>query len=319
MSYFHAFMRRRLASALLAAFALLVTAGCSGGGDRATGAAPADLDAGAAGGAARGAPGPDAALVRQGAADYEPAAGEDQSGQSTNLTDVTSQAQIKTAAISLEADNVDEVLQQISDVVVVAQGEIESEDTSTNRQGEAVHSRLVLRVPVEDFEETVTKITDFGVRYTLETSVEDVTAEVADINSRVRSAEDSIAQLRRLFTAATKLGDIIALENELSQRQADLEALQAQQRALADLTTMSTITVTVRQTSDPPPPAEEDRAGGFIAGLKSGWDAMVGFLRALSHGLGLALPLGTLLALIAVGGYLLLRRFTPRLRPHANE
>ncbi len=313
MAYFHTFLRRRVAAALLAAFALLVMAGCSGTGGAAE---TADLDAGAAGGAAARVPqaGPDAL---EGAAEY--AADQGRRGQSTDLTDVTPQAQIKTAAISLYADNVDEVLPQVSDVVVVAQGEIESEDTSTNRQGKAVHSRLVLRVPVEEFEATVTKLTDLGVRYTLETSVEDVTAEVADINSRVRSAEDSIAQLRRLFSAATKLGDIIALENELSQRQADLEALQAQQRALADLTTMSTITVTVRQTSDPPPPAEEDRAGGFIAGLKSGWDALVEFVRALSHGLGLALPLGTLLTLVGVGGYLLVRRFTPRLRPRANE
>ncbi len=317
MAYFHTFLRRRVAAALLAAFALLVIAGCSGTGDESAGS-NLDADVPAAGGvAARGQqPGPD---ELEGAAQFATGAGEDKRRQSTDLTDVTPQAQIKTAAIRLEADNVDEVLQQVSDVVVVAQGEIESEDTSTNRQGQAVHSRLVLRVPVDEFDATVTKIADLGVRYTLETSVEDVTAEVADINSRVRSAEDSIAQLRRLFSAATKLGDIIALENELSQRQADLEALQAQQRALADLTTMSTITVTVRQTSDPPPPADEDRAGGFIAGLKSGWDALVEFVRALSHGLGLALPLGTLLTLVAVGGYLLLRRFTPRLRPRANE
>lgn len=317
MSYFHTFLRRRLASALLAAFALLVIAGCSGSGDRVAGAA-ADVDA-AAGGAARGAPA-QAARVPEGAADYASGADQGRRGRSTNLTEVTSQAQIKTAAISLEADNVDGVLQQISDVVVVAQGEIESEDTSTNRQGEAVESRLVLRVPVEDFEETVTKIADFGVRYTLETSVQDVTAEVADINSRVSSAEDSIAQLRRLFSEAKKLGDIIALENELSQRQADLEALQAQQRALADLTTLSTIAVTVRQTSTPPPPADDsNRAGGFIAGLKSGWDALVTFVLALSHGLGLALPLGTVLLLVALGVYLLVRRFTPWPRPRASE
>ena len=319
VSYFRTLLRRRLASALIAAFALLVIAGCSGSGDGAAGAAPnLDVDNAAAGGAARGVPGPDFSAP-QGAAEYASGADQGKRGQSTELTDVTPQAQIKTAAISLEADDVDEVLGQVSDVVVVAQGEIESEDTSTNRQGKAVNSRLVLRVPVEEFEATVRKIAELGVRYSLETSVEDVTAEVADINSRVRSAEDSIAQLRRLFSQAKKLGDIIALENELSQRQADLEALQAQQRALADLTTMSTITVTVRQTTQPPPPADDDRAGGFIAGLQSGWDAMVGFVRAMSHGLGLVLPLGTLLVLIGVAGYLLLRRVTPRMRPHANE
>lgn len=312
MSYFHQLMRRRLASGLLVAFALLVVAGCSSGDSEADQAA--DYDAGAAAGDAVRAP---AAVDRAG--NLATGAAEGSRRQSTDLTDVTPRAQIKTAAISLRADNVGEVLEQISDVAVLSQGEIASEDTSTNRQGEAVRSRLVLRVPVDEFESTVNEIAKLGVLHSLERSLEDVTAEVADINSRVRSAEASIAQLRRLFAAAEKLGDIIALENELSQRQADLEALQAQQRALADLTTLSTITVTVARPSTPLPGDDDDRAGGFIAGLKSGWDALVTFVRALSHSLGLALPLGSLLALVAAGGYLLVRRLTPWAGSRGNE
>lgn len=313
MSYFHQSTRRRLASVLLAAFALLVIAGCSSGGGESTSDSVAPAYAGGA------ADQPESGDAIAGAADLSSGAPQGGRGQSADLTEVTARAQIKTAAISLEADDVDKVLQQVSDVAVLATGEIASEDTSTNRKGQAVRSRLVLRVPVDEFETTVAKLADLGVLHSLTRSVEDVTADVADIDSRVRSAQDSIAQLRRLFTAAKKLGDIIALENELSQREADLEALQAQQRALADQTALSTITVTISQISTPPPPADDDRAAGFIAGLKSGWHALVTFVLALSHGIGVALPLGTLLLLVIVLVGLLVRRFTPRMRPRASE
>ena len=257
-----------------------------------------------------------------GVADYSAAGAKSSPRQHSKLagpTSLTSQAQIKTAAIGLRTKSVDRVLQQIADVALVSRGQITSEDTATNRRGEAVRSRVVMRVPVDQFEPTLTKVKGLGVLHSLARSVEDVTAQVADIDSRVRSAQDSIASLRRLFSAAQKLGDIIALENELSQREADLEALQAQQRALADQTALSTITITVTKATTAPKPGDSDKAGGFIAGLKAGWDALVGFVQAVSHGLGLLLPLGTLLLLTAGLIWFLVRRLTPWMRPRESE
>lgn len=305
---------------LLALSVLLAVAGCSSGGggssESSAGAGGAAVDAQVERSSSQG-----GNALAGGAADFSAphAAPPRSQPPSRDPIDVTPRAEIKTAAIGIKADDVDKVLQQISDVAVASRGEITSEDTSTNRQGDAVHSRIVLRVPVDEFESTVTGIAGLGVRYSLTRSVEDVTAEVADIDSRVQSAQDSIAQLRRLFTAAKKLGDIIALESELSQREADLEALQAQQRALADQTALSTITISVSQTTTPASISDDnDKAGGFVAGLKSGWDTLVGFVRALSHGIGLVLPLGTILLLAGVLVWFLVRRFTPWLQPRGN-
>lgn len=307
-------LRRLLAPCLLAVLSLLLVAGCSSGGTNDS-AADSDVVDAASGGAAAERSDPRAAILDS-AADSEMRKAPP---PETDLTDVTPRAQIKIAAIGLTADNVDAVLQQLTDVAVTAGGEITSENTSTNRQGEAVHSRMVLRVPVDQFESAVSTIDDLGLRSSLRTSVEDVTAQVADTDSRVQSAEDSIASLRRLFAAAKKLGDIIVLERELSHREADLEALQAQQRALADQTALSTINVTVSQTTTPASPGNDEEAGGFVAGVKSGWDGLVGFVRALSHGLGLVLPIGTVLVLTVALGWFLVRRLTPWLRPRANE
>jgi hypothetical protein len=116
-----------------------------------------------------------------------------------------------------------------------------------------------------------------------------------------------------LFRRATKLGDIVLLESEIRTRQSDLESLLAQQRVLAEQTSMSEINVTVsRPEADPlpPEPDDEDRAG-FLAGLKAGWDAMVAFVLTIGHALGAALPISLLL----LGVFLVARPALRRIRP----
>lgn len=310
----------RLVPAVLALGLLM---GCTPGGSTSEDAAQADSRA--AGG---GAP---AASVQE-SADYAvdsgksaPASAQSQGKLVKGVIDASSRALIKTAALSVQVDDVADALGQMSDLAVVAGGEIASEETSTNRRGDPVNSRLVVRVPVADFDATVDKIASLGKLQRLARSVEDVTTRVADIDSRVTSAEDSITQLRRLFGAAKKLGQIIALESELSQREADLEALQAQQRALADSTAMSTITVTVSSppaTSTTTPPSS-DRAGGFIAGLKTGWHELGSLVRTLGHVLGVTLPFILFLLLLTAIGWFVVRRVMPRLAtgppPQASE
>lgn len=270
----------------------------------------------AAAGAPRAAGPADVSLSTGRAASVPSSTKEDSASE---LVDVTPRSLVKTAAVTLRSDDVGKVLQQISDAVVIANGEIASEQTSTNAHGQPIHTRLVLRVPVGTFDASLNKVSSFGRLKSLARSVDDVTADVADIDSRVRSAEDSIAQLRQLFGAAKRLGQVIALESELSQREADLEALQAQQRALADQTAMSTITVTVSRPPHSPVAPATERAGGFVAGLKSGWHALGAFVTSASRAVGVLVPF----ALVAMLGFVVLwfavRRFRPQPRPRASE
>ena len=53
---------------------------------------------------------------------------------------------------------------------------------------------------------------------------EDVTDQVVDVDSRIKSQRASVARVRELMDRATKLSDVVELEGELSNREADLEA-----------------------------------------------------------------------------------------------
>ncbi|MEJ7743221.1 MAG: DUF4349 domain-containing protein [Nocardioidaceae bacterium] len=225
---------------------------------------------------------------------------------------------IRVGAVILEADEVGDVVAQVETLAASVGGEIANEETYTDADGQQTRSRLTLKVPVDTFDESIDKIETFGDPISTTSDSEDVTAKVADVNSRVTSAQESITQLRRLFSQAQKLGDIITLERELSLREADLEALQAQQRSLAARTTMSTITINISRPDEAETSVDEDQAG-FVAGVNSGWDAMVTFVIGAGHALGLALPLGSLALALGLIGWVVVRRINPRRAAPASE
>ncbi|MGI8889112.1 MAG: DUF4349 domain-containing protein [Nocardioidaceae bacterium] len=225
---------------------------------------------------------------------------------------------IKVGAVALEADDIGDVVDQISVLIIGVDGQIASEETSTDTDGQQSRSRLTLQVPVAKFDATLDKVAGYGDLVSRSSSAKDVTAQVADVNSRTTSAKASIQQLRSLFARATKLGDIITLERELSDREADLEALQAQQRSLASRTSMSTIHVSISLPEEEKQEPTEDQAG-FVAGLKSGWNGMVTFVIGSAHAFGLALPLGTLAVVMALIGWIVVRRFTPHRATPTSE
>jgi hypothetical protein len=226
---------------------------------------------------------------------------------------------IRTARMTVAvqgARNVSAKATQAGDIAVGAGGEIDADDRTTGPQATA---SLVLRVPPETLENTLTALSKLGIEQSRSVSTTDVTQKVADVNSRVASAQRSIARLRVLFDHASKIGDIIQLESELNQRESDLESLQAQQRALGRETSMATITlslITAPKRTAPPKQAHHDNnRTGFVGGLKRGWD---GFTRAASwvaQAVGTLLPFLVLLLLIGLGLRLIWPRLAHRTRP----
>lgn len=277
-----------LAGVLLAA-ALAVT-GCSGGGDSGAassdGAAGARADVGAdeqaaSGDAKQGAPGgaPDAA---RSAAPPRPAASH----------------VIRTASLTVRVEDVPKALEEVRTTAENAGGYIG--DETTNRDGDGnERTRVVLRVPVAEYAGVLSGLEGTGTLVRRTAKAEDVTGQVVDVESRIKTQRASVARVRELMDRATKLSDVVTLEGELSTRQADLEALLAQQESLKDRTSLATLTLTL---SEKPVKEEagEDDDPGFLDALAGGWNAFLTLLRWITVGLGAILPFAVMAALLAL-------------------
>ncbi|WP_432835024.1 DUF4349 domain-containing protein [Dactylosporangium sp. CA-092794] len=159
-----------------------------------------------------------------------------------------------------------------------------------NRQinGQSSTGTITLRVPAAKFQATLDALSKtLGEEESRQLSAQDVTDQVADVDSRIQTAQASVERIRALMAKAQTIGEITSLESELSRRESDLESLQARKRRLDGLTALSTITVVLR---GPEAPVVSEEDTGITVGLRNGWKAFVASLRVALTVLGWLLP-----------------------------
>jgi hypothetical protein len=158
-------------------------------------------------------------------------------------------------------------------------------------------ARLTLRLPSQTLTATLDKIKKLGEVETVELMTDDVTVEVADLDSRISALDASITRLHALLKTAKNTDDLITLETAITERQGNLEAMQAQQRSLDDQVDLATIQLELISEADSP----VDTPDTFWSGLVAGWTAFVGFFAALLVVFGAALPWLVFLGLVVFG------------------
>jgi hypothetical protein len=241
------------------------------------------------------------------------APGQDGSQAAYTGAGVQQQKVISTGNVQLRSDDVGQAIFDVRKVVDEYQGTIAEDDTETDKAGAPVRSRMVVRAPTSDFDHAMTELEKVATLVSSKRKSEDVTTQVLDMDARVEAQRRSIDRIQMLFDHATSIKDVVSIESQLSQRQADLESLESQQRYLSDQTSMSTITLSVERTSKTQAASKPDHdEAGFISGLSGGWGAMKAFLVGAATVAGALLPWLVLALVVAVLGWPVVRRLRRR-------
>ncbi|MEU6816151.1 DUF4349 domain-containing protein [Streptomyces sp. NPDC046860] len=219
---------------------------------------------------------------------------------------------IRTASLDVEVRDVPGALDKARRVTEDAGGYVGEESTDRDADG-GERTRVVLRVPAERYEEVLGSLQGTGKVLRRTARAQDVTDEVVDVDSRITSQRASVARVRKLMDRAEKLTDVVALEGELSGREADLEALLARQASLKDRTSLATITLSLAGKGKHP--GSDDDTPGFLDALSGGWHAFLTMLRWIALAVGAVLPFAALFAVLLLLWRRVVRPRLPR-RPH---
>ncbi|SCG42801.1 DUF4349 domain-containing protein [Micromonospora inositola] len=264
--------RRGVPLAAVGLVAVLFAGGCSAGDATSDNGSAAQAPAGGAADRGEAAPG--------------------QAGAGAPDLRVDQRSIIYTGTMQVRVDDVERAAREAIATASAAGGFVGGDQ----RRSESADARaeLELRVPAAKFTAVVDELAKLGRQQRREVHTQDVTEETVDLDARITSQRARVESARKLLDRATSTSELVNLENELGRREADLASLEAKKRRLADLTALSTITVTFVGTDAST--EEEQTDIGFLVGLRGGWQVFVASVTVLLTVLGALLPW-----LVAVG------------------
>lgn len=167
---------------------------------------------------------------------------------------------IYNAEIGLVVEDFSAVEPKISELVKAAGGYI-AELQVLGSPGSRRSARWRLRVPVDVFERFLVDVAGLGELESNHRDSEDVSEQFYDLEARMknkRTEEERLVQILRENTG--KIEDVLKVEAELSRVRGEIERMQGRLRVLEDLSSMTTVTVSVRERDrfQPPPPTAAD-------------------------------------------------------------
>lgn len=212
------------------------------------------------------------------------------------------------ATINVQTSNVLEARTQTESILRQYQGYAASLQVETPRYGGRTFN-AELRVPNTVLDAACGALRGLGKVMSESQSGEDVTAQSADLDQRLKTARVTEERFRAILQQRTgSINDVLAVEESAARIRGEIEQMEAEEKALHQRVTFSTITLRAEETSgEPKEPALSIR---LHDALRQGWlhiaDTASGFLLFLAeYGASIFL----LLILLGLPGWFLWRRY----------
>jgi hypothetical protein len=280
----------------------LLLAGCGGGGSASTVTRPAV----ARGVAAQGSVGRNSAPLAAPGAPSVPGASAGPADVSSPGTPVVGVGPklTKSASLDLQVKDISAAAARVRSIATGLQAQVLSEQIGNGSPGNPRplqsgpdplngFGTLTLSVPQDQLDTALDQLARIGTVLGRNVSSRDVTFQYVDTQSRLKTMRASVDRVRALMAQAKDLGQVVALESEMSQREADLESLESELAVLQTSVERSTLTVSLSTPGNGPV-----TTNGFLAGLRSGWDAFTASASGLFTAIGAVLPFAVFFALV---------------------
>ncbi len=170
-----------------------------------------------------------------------------------------------------------------------------------------------IRIPENQFEAFMAAVVRLGELQTTHTDSQDVTAEFYDLQARISNKQvEEKRLLVHLQRSTAKLNEILQVEREISRVRGEIEQMQGRLRLLANMTSLTTITVTLREVKGYVAP----KPTTFGSQIARTFHTSFGELRDFGKGLVLlivaVLPWAFVLMVVGLPLWRLRRRYYPR-------
>jgi len=151
---------------------------------------------------------------------------------------------IKNADIELLVSDTGEALTHVTQLAGDDGGYILS--TQTSYEGDLEQANLQLAVPAAQFETALNQLRGLSIKVLREsTTGQDVSADYTDLQSRLSNLEATAARVRTFLDASKTVSDSLAVNNQLSDLEGQIEQIKGQMKYYEGRAAFSTVTVTL--------------------------------------------------------------------------
>lgn len=294
-------MKKKIAAGLLACLltVALLFAAC-GSGSTASGTYATEN--GTAGNAA--APQTAMASDNTAAESADKAAGTDAGTGSLTDTDLaaaqTNRKIIYTATLEMEALDFDATCTALKQAVATAKGYISYTNVSAYHDTNSTRSASYeCRVPVDSYAAFLAALGSAGNVVSQSEQAQDITRDYVDVQARLDSLKTQEARLTEMMQQAGDLDTLLAIQNQLTEVQYQIESYTAQQRTYDDQVAYCTVTVDITEVAQ-----ETETSDDFLsrlgASFRSGWSGFVRGCQNFAVWFVGALPTLVVLAILGV-------------------
>jgi hypothetical protein len=169
-----------------------------------------------------------------------------------------------------------------------------------------------VRLPVAQFDAFCNAVARLGIPETNRIDSKDVTEEYYDLEAHIRNKKIEEARLQKLLEKATgKLEEVLSVEREITRVRGEIEQQEGRLRLLANLTALTTVSIIIQEIKNYVPPQTPSFASSIATTFFSSFGLLIDFGKGLFLLLVALSPWFSVVALVAIPGWLLRRRLKP--------
>ncbi len=200
-------------------------------------------------------------------------------GSTANLYDINEANLliIKTGTLELQVSAIDAALASAAQKVTSLGGY--ASGSQRQGDGEGAAAQVIYRIPAARWDEALVALRALSIKVLGEQSqTQDVTGDVVDLGARITNLQATEQALQGIMKQATKIADVLAVQQQLTDVRGQIEQLTAQRKHLQEQAAFSTLTVNyslkeqavIQTTKNFDPGSEVDRASASLVDVLQG-------------------------------------------------
>jgi hypothetical protein len=217
---------------------------------------------------------------------------------------------VRTGQMDLQVADLEAAIRAAESAVTAVGGYVAGSDRSGD--ADRASASVTFRIPAARWSDALDALRKLGTKVIGEkTASQEVTTQVVDLGARLVNLRVTETAMQAIMEKATKIPDILAVQEQLTGIRQQIEELTAQKQSLENQAALATLTLTMT-----PPPAVA------VTQVREGWDparevdqaaaALVGLVQGIAGAaiwlLIVWLPILLVAGLIALVAFIVLRR-----------